>query len=56
MQNTIDSAEYTAFQVNVFIWELVFGAVVFAAVIWVLNRYKKNSDKAADHNKKFRSN
>jgi hypothetical protein len=55
MQNTIDSAEYTAFQVNVFIWELVFGAVVFAAVIWVLKRYKKNSDKAADHNKKFRS-
>ncbi|MFZ9755613.1 MAG: hypothetical protein ACO3DK_06240 [Bacteroidia bacterium] len=55
MQNPLDSAEYTAFQLNVFVWEIVFGAVVFAAVIWVLKRYKKNSDAASERNKKYRS-
>ncbi len=50
-----DTASYTkeAFKSDVFIWEVVFTVVVFAAVIYFFKDFKKKEAIARKENSKF---
>jgi hypothetical protein len=41
------------FKQELFVWEIVMSVVVFAAIYFALNAFKKHEEKAKAHNKKY---